>query len=318
MGQETCACGRAEPVRFVPSFTAQNAAAPTKASLVSLTMSLSTFLGLGDQPGRLDGYGPVAAGIARLIARDAARNQPAWTTWRCVVTDDVHGTVLGVTDPVTTPLWTPRHDPPEKLARLVTAMEPVCVFPGCRVPARTRTANRCDLDHRIPYNQTDPDGAAGAGGGARCGGRTCSCNLAPLCRTHHQQKTSGALKVRALHPEPASSDRPGQPLDVLEWTLPSGVTVRSHPHIAQPVSLAQTAAVAGGDVAADITTALQHIADRETRWAAHDKTRGPRRQTEPDEDWADQAWLHSRQRAASARAGAAAQARAEADEPCPF
>jgi hypothetical protein len=62
-------------------------------------------------------------------------------------------------------------------------------------------------------------------------------------------------------------------------------------------------------VAADITAALQHIADREARWAAHDKARGPRRQIEPDEDWADQAWQQSRNAAARARAAAAAKAR---------
>ncbi len=312
MGQERCGCGRVVPVRYVPSFTAQYAGAPTKATLVSLTMPLSTFLGLADQPGRLDRHGPVAAGLARRIATDAAKDQPAWTTWRCIVTDDTHGTVLGVTDPistpVSTPLWTPRHDPPQKLARLVTAMEPTCVFPGCRVPARTRTANRCDLDHRIPYNTHDPDGTRP---GTDRGGRTCSCNLQPLCRSHHQQKTTGALKVRALDPHP------NRPLDVLQWTLPSGITVLSHPHIAHPTSLAQTATAAGGDIAADIAAAVQHITDRETRWAAHDATRGPRHEIGPDEHWADHAWQHSRQQAARARDEAAVRARDDATPP-PF
>jgi hypothetical protein len=187
------------------------------------------------------------------------------------------------------------------------------VFPGCRVPARTRTANRCDLDHRIPYHHNtadcaDADGAAGHGsveggsveGGSVEGGRTCSCNLAPLCRTHHQQKTIGALKVRALDPQP------GQPIDILQWTLPSGITVLGHPHIAQTRSLADTAAAAGADVATDITAAIQHIADRETRWAAADQARGPRHDIEPDEDRADQAWQQTRNQAAQARAEAAA------------
>ena len=111
---------------------------------------------------------------------DAAREQPAWTAWRCIVTDDVHGSVLGVTDPI----WTPRHDPPPRLTRLVTAMEPVCVFPGCRTPA----PGRCDIDHRIPYTHDPGDPA-----GERGGGRTCSCKLQALCRAHHQQKTAGAL-----------------------------------------------------------------------------------------------------------------------------
>lgn len=44
-----------------------------------------------------------------------------------------------------------------------------CVFPGCQVPSW-----RCDLDHIIPHSK---------------GGKTCSCNLAPLCRRHHRAKT---------------------------------------------------------------------------------------------------------------------------------
>ena len=107
-GVARCGCGRAVPVTVVPSFTAAHAGAPAKSTLVSLTMPLSTFLGLADQPGRLDGYGPVPAGLARRIAADAAREQPAFTAWRCIITDDVHGSVLGVTDPIWTP-GTTRH-----------------------------------------------------------------------------------------------------------------------------------------------------------------------------------------------------------------
>src|SRR4051794_11437491 len=206
-------------------------------------MPLSTFLGVADSPGRLDGYGPVPAGLARRIAADAAKEQPTFTAWRCIVTDDIHGSVLGVTDPI----WTPRHDPPPRLTRLVEAMEPVCVFPGCRHPARPprgpRRAGgwdrggvspggpppprRCALAHRTP---SPPHAPAGQRGGENGGGRTCSCELQPLCRAHHQQKTAGALRVRAI----GRAEDPTAPAGTLEWTLPSGVTCRSHPHIAAP------------------------------------------------------------------------------------
>ena len=247
----------------MPSFTAAYAGRPVKSTLVSLTMPLTTFLGIADQPGRLDGYGPVTAALARRIAADAAKDQPEYTAWRCVVVDDVHGTVLGTTDPV----WTPRHDPPPRLARLVTAMEPVCVFPGCRLPAR-----RCDLDHRIPYDPADPDGTRG-------GGRTCSCNLAALCRTHHQQKTAGALKVRAI----TRDDDPTAPAGTLEWTLPSGFTSRTHPHVAQTTLIPSTGPV--------------H--DRDTDGAEENQDDV---EDVPDTDWADRAWQHSRERAAQAHA----------------
>jgi hypothetical protein len=285
------------PVRYVPSFTAELAGAPTKSTLVSLTMPLSTFLGLGDRPGRLDGYGPVAAGLARRIAQDAAREQPAWTAWRCIVTDDTHGTVLGVTDPI----WTPRHDPPLRLARLVTAMEPVCVFPGCRRQA----ARGCEIDHRIPYDPTDPAGERGGEGG---GGRTCSCNLQPLCKAHHQQKTVGALRVRALEPgEDATA-----PAGTLEWTLPSGVICRSHPHIAAPAPIPTQGIPTDGpgahpadhaDADRDADAHADADADRDA-----DADADADADSVPDSDWADRAWQQSRARAAAARADQAARA----------
>src|SRR3954471_10123856 len=149
---------------------------------VSLTMPLTTWLGLSSDPGQLTGYGPVAGALARQMAADAARDNPAtpsWrcaapddpardspapTSWRCVATDDRHGTVIGVGRPVSTP----RHDPPARLTALVAAAEAACVFPGCETPV-----TRCDLDHRVPYPE----------------GPTCSCTIQPLCRTHHRLKT---------------------------------------------------------------------------------------------------------------------------------
>jgi len=124
---------------------------------VGLTMPLSTWLGLADEPGLLDGSDLVAASIARQIAREAARNHPMTTTWRCVVVDDQHRTVLGVGDLVPTP----HHDPPPRVARLVKTTYSTCAYPGCRAPARG-----CDLDHRVSHDQ---------------GGPTCSCNLQAPC-----------------------------------------------------------------------------------------------------------------------------------------
>jgi hypothetical protein len=109
---------------------------------VSLTMPFATWLGLASRPGQLDGFGPVAAALARQIAADAARDNPSTTTWRCVVTDDEHGTVVGIGRPIVTP----EHDAPLRVAALVRAAEGMCVFPGCSTPAR-----RCDLDHRRPF-----------------------------------------------------------------------------------------------------------------------------------------------------------------------
>jgi hypothetical protein len=55
-----------------------------------------------------------------------------------------------------------------------------CTFPWC-----TRPAARCDRDHAVPHDE---------------GGRTCSCNLHPLCRRHHRFKTEAGWRVRAVEP----------------------------------------------------------------------------------------------------------------------
>jgi hypothetical protein len=130
-------------------------------------------------------------------------------------------------------------------------MEPVCVFPGCR-----RTARCCDQDHRIPHHPHDPADPTGQRGG----GRTCSCNLQTLCRTHHRQKTAGALQVRAI----SRDEDPTAPAGTLEWTLPSGITCRSHPHVAGPAPIITTGPRAHPDVAA----AAAHLADRRAERAS--------------------------------------------------
>ena len=142
-----------------------------RALRVSLTMPLATWLGVAQDPGELDGYGPIPAALARQIAQDAARDHPASTTWRCVPIDDVHRTVLGVGDTIPTP----RHDPTPRQRDLVSTADPTCVWPGC---GHRSTGHGVDIDHRIPHDQ---------------GGATCPCNLQPLCRKHHRMKGSGLI-----------------------------------------------------------------------------------------------------------------------------
>jgi Domain of unknown function (DUF222) len=77
-----------------------------------------------------------------------------------------------------------------KLQHLIWARTPTCTAPGCRRPAA-----RCDLDHSTPYDQ---------------GGRTCECNVAPLCRHHHRCKQSEGWCLE--QPQPG----------VLRWTTPAG------------------------------------------------------------------------------------------------
>jgi hypothetical protein len=89
------------------------------------------------------------------------------------------------------------YQPSTSLRHLVNIRQRTCGFPGCRNPAA-----RCDQDHTIPYDQ---------------GGRTCECNLACLCRRHHQAKQAQGWWLD--QPEPGA----------LVWQLPHGRSYRVDP-----------------------------------------------------------------------------------------
>jgi hypothetical protein len=91
------------------------------------------------------------------------------------------------------------YRPSAVLEHLIRVRQQVCAFPGCQ-----RAARRCDQDHTIPYDQ---------------GGRTCECNLAPLCRRHHQAKQAPGWHLD--QPEPGT----------MIWTTPSGRTYTTHPSV---------------------------------------------------------------------------------------
>jgi hypothetical protein len=91
------------------------------------------------------------------------------------------------------------YRPPEATEDYVRNRDGHCQFPGCR----TR-AERCDIDHRVPFQ----------GGGA-----TCPCNLDTLCRTHHRLKT-----FTSWHAEPDESGR-------LVWISPLGNTYALAPEL---------------------------------------------------------------------------------------
>lgn len=120
---------------------------------VQITVAASTLMGLDDQPGDLDGYGPVTAAMARRIAADET------ATWRRLVTDD-HGHVTSMSRKA--------YRPTAAMVDLVLARDRHCVFPGCR-----RAAKYSDLDHVQPYRRGD---------------ETTTANLTVLCRRHHRLK----------------------------------------------------------------------------------------------------------------------------------
>ena len=84
-----------------------------------------------------------------------------------------------------------------RLRHLIAARTVSCCAPGCRRPAA-----RCDFDHTIAYH---------------AGGRSCECNVRPLCRRHHRCKQAPGWAAR--QPDPGT----------MIWTTPAGRTYTTGP-----------------------------------------------------------------------------------------
>ena len=84
-----------------------------------------------------------------------------------------------------------------RLRHLIAARTVCCTAPGCRRPA-----TRCDFDHTIPYH---------------AGGRSCECNVRPLCRRHHRCKHAPRWALQ--QPDPGT----------MIWTTPAGRTYTTGP-----------------------------------------------------------------------------------------
>ncbi len=151
------ACGRTGPSR-VP---------------VAITMSINTLLGLAEAPGELAGWGIVDAETCRELAADGAL-----VRW---LTQPQTGELLDI--------GAQSYVPSERLAAFVRGRDRVCCTPGCHQPAE-----RCDLDHRVPFDHALAEKARRAASEGRPDaapeqpGPTTRENLAPRCRRHHRLK----------------------------------------------------------------------------------------------------------------------------------
>ncbi len=139
---------------------------PPVTTTVGVTMSAATLAGLADDPGYLEGHGPIPAAMARDLAAAARR-------WRALLVDEHTGHLTDVSE---------AYRPRLLLQEFIRARDVTCRFPGCRRPAA-----RCDLDHTKPHGK---------------GGRTCHCNLGPFCRHHHRLKHESDWVV--VQPEPGT------------------------------------------------------------------------------------------------------------------
>ena len=188
---------------------------PAVSGTIHLTMPLSAWLG-GGQPGEIAGRGPVDASTSRELAAMLAASRG--TGW-CVTVTGQGGRAVGhacagrrgpsADQPVIS--WVAglrsklhlleidncshtfqsgSYQVPLALRHLVHVRQRTCCFPGCRRPAV-----RCDVDHTVAFDR---------------GGRTCWCNLAPLCRRHHRAKQAPRWHLE--------QPRPGQ----MNWRTPNG------------------------------------------------------------------------------------------------
>jgi Domain of unknown function (DUF222) len=202
------------------------------AGSVNLVMPATAWLGLSDSLGEITGTraaGAADAGTCRdlaaaLAARSANPPAPRW----CLTLTDPRGRAIahgcaragpgppGTTDPAAwlaqIPITTLEsgtcshrresagYRPAPTLRHLIKIRSPRCGYPGCR-----RSARRCDDDHTIPFHK---------------GGKTCECNLYPLCRQHHGTKQGPGWRLEQREP------------GILTWTLPSGrrYTVAPEPY----------------------------------------------------------------------------------------
>ncbi|MET3466913.1 DUF222 domain-containing protein [Microbacterium sp. 1262] len=144
---------------------------------VQVAVSALTLMGQDEGPADLAGRSPIDAATARELAGNA-------TAWDRLMTDPVTGTVLECDS----------YRPTAAMVRLLRARDRHCRFPGCRQPAI-----RCELDHTIAASD---------------GGATHVCNLANLCKRHHDVKHHTRWRVRQL------------PGGRLIWTSPTGRVYR--------------------------------------------------------------------------------------------
>jgi hypothetical protein len=174
---------------------------------VNVYVLASTLAGWDDEPAELAGHGVISADLARALAQsaetiraiavhpppsagppDAAPPGPERPEWTATghSADPIRSRWCGsVLDAGRT-----ARSAPKATADHVVTRDRICTFTGCRA-----RAEKCDLDHRLPWDR---------------GGATCPCNQDPLCRFHHLIKTF--TPWRAV---------PG-PDGALVWTSPIG------------------------------------------------------------------------------------------------
>jgi hypothetical protein len=121
---------------------------------VQVTVPVMTLLGHSDEPGYLEGYGPIDADTAR----DLASRAPSFTR---LLTHPETGVILSV--------GRDRYKVPKRMRQFLRLRDETCRFVGCN-----RSARNAELDHTHDWALL---------------GLTAADNLAHLCTASHALKT---------------------------------------------------------------------------------------------------------------------------------
>lgn len=133
---------------------------------ILVTVPAETVAGASNAPGRLSGWGSIAAAEVRRIVASAR-------FWTRVEIDPVDDAILAFDSK--------ERAIPAALRRLIQLRSETCDEPGCPTGAHL-----CDLDHVIRVEH---------------GGRTVEINLSALCRPGHQTKDDGYIDVERIDGE---------------------------------------------------------------------------------------------------------------------
>ncbi len=237
--------GSGAPGSGAPGSNTPGPGLPALRGTVNLTMPLATWLGWSQSPGDVPGFGPLDADDSRALAGLLAAH-PA-NQWCVTLTDPAgrpvaHGcakTGPGAHPPprpgpaagsgsrpragpanstgppgdlgwirgltithlqtrdCTHPRETRGYQIGPALRHLIQIRQATCSRPGCR-----RAATRCDMDHTVPYH---------------LGGRSCECNVGPVCRHDHTTKQTPGWTVTQIQP------------GIMTWTTPGNRTYTTGP-----------------------------------------------------------------------------------------
>jgi len=128
---------------------------------VNVTVPVLTLMGKSEEPGELEGYGPIDPETARRLAGTA-------TSFTRILVHPETGVTLSVSEE--------QFKVPRALKKYLQIRDQTCRVPGCNKAARF-----CDVDHTIDR---------------QFGGPTASWNLAHLCAADHALKHNTAWTVK--------------------------------------------------------------------------------------------------------------------------